>query len=340
MECEKVREKFSSLLEGEMNPEEEKVVREHLVSCLGCQKDFDKFRRTIHWLHSVEEVEVPEGFLSGVHEKMEHRKRTGLRPGWFHQLAQLKLPAQAVAMVAIVFLVLYLNKMMPVQTPHLMKAVEQKRASQAEVAEEARTVPKETGREEGARRLSSEMPQKKKMDGIVASETKEKLKSATASIQKAEAPAVEAPRPKVAEKAKASPLEPEKIAKAGVAEQRAYPAGKPPQEIALKISDAEKALSQLHELVRQFGGEIVQEEGNMLVVSLPAASFPEFGKKVVRLVSLTTGDQIVPHKESSEGKGVPPKVERGNAEERDKELARPMIDKESRIFIRILLVQE
>src|SRR5512136_1415102 len=120
MECEQVRDRFSSLLEGELNPSEEKAVREHLASCSECQRDFEKFEKTIRWLHSIEEAEVPDGFFSEIHKKMEDQKKIGpmagkVRPGWFNTLVRLKLPVQAVAMVAIVFLVLYLTKMLPVE---------------------------------------------------------------------------------------------------------------------------------------------------------------------------------------------------------------------------------
>ena len=75
MECEKVRDQFSSLLEGDLNPIEEKIVRDHLVSCAECRKELERFEKTMHWLHSIEEVEVPDGFLSGIYKKMEGRKR-------------------------------------------------------------------------------------------------------------------------------------------------------------------------------------------------------------------------------------------------------------------------
>ena len=62
-------------------------------------------------------------------------------------------------------------------------------------------------------------------------------------------------------------------------------APKPPQEIVLKISDRDKAISQLRELVKQFKGEIVTTEGNRFLASLPASSFSEFEKELVGVSS-------------------------------------------------------
>jgi len=129
MECEKVREKFSSLLEKELNPLEEKKLREHLASCQACQKDFEQFEKTVNWLHSVKEEEVPTGFLTEIYQKMEDRKRMGPRQAWVHRLVRFKLPAQAVAMVAIVFFVLYLTKMMPLETPHEKRRLDRRKGN-------------------------------------------------------------------------------------------------------------------------------------------------------------------------------------------------------------------
>jgi anti-sigma factor RsiW len=346
MECEKVRDRFSSLLEGELNPSEEKAIRDHLAFCSECQKDFEKFEKTLLWLHSVEEAEVPDGFLSEIHKKMEDQRNMGVtagkaRPGWFNTLVQLKLPVQAVAMVAIVFLVLYVTKIVPVETPHLMKEeVEQKKAPQSEVKEEAKLVPKEAEKEKGTTKLPSEMSQEKKIDRMVVAKVEEEAKSATAYIPKAEAPGVEAPQPKATEKGKGPPSEPGKIEKMVMAQHRAYLAAKLPEEIILKIADREKVLSQLHELVKQFGGEIVKQEGNILLASLPAASFSEFEKELAELSSLTKSDAVVPQKGAAESKGTSPGVKRKEAEEKEKKPPKALTDKERRVSIRILLIQE
>ena len=309
MECEKVRDRFSSLLEGDLDPLDERVVREHLASCPDCEKDFEKFEKTVRWLQSVEETEVPEGFLSGIYKKMEDRKKTGLmaekiRPGWLNYLVQLKLPVQAVAMVAIVFLTLYLTKMMPFETPP-SKDVEQKKVSQPDVKIGAKLVTKEGEKE-----------------------------------KEAATPTVEAPRRKDSEKAEVLPAEVAKRAKQVIPKERAFLAAKPPQEIVLKITNREKALSQIRELVKQSGGEIVKEEGNIVLASLPTASFSQFEKELAGLDSLKKEDRMAPQREAVETKGAPLGIGLEEAEEKDKGTAKPTSDKEKRISLRILLVKE
>jgi hypothetical protein len=242
-------------------------------------------------------------------------------------------------MVAIVFLVLYLTKMMPFETPHLMKEVEQKKASQSEVEEETRAVPEETRKEETTTKVPSEMSQEKKIDKMVVSKVEE-AKSATASVPKAEAPAVGTPQLKAAEKGKPLLSESGKFGKVEGVERRAYLAAKPPQELILRIADREKALSQLHELIKQFGGEIMKEEGNIVLASLPNASFSEFKKEFAGMDTVKKANQIALRKEAIEDKEAPLAVKQREAEEKEQKPPKPMTDQESRISIRILLVQE
>jgi predicted anti-sigma-YlaC factor YlaD len=142
MECEKIREKFSSLLEGDLSPFEEKMIKEHLSSCLECQRDFETFKKTMNWLHSVDQVETPDGFLTEIYQKMEDRKRMESRRGWVHWLSRMNLPAQAIAMVAIVFAVLYITKMIPMETPR-EKDVDAARTPRSEVKTDTHLAQKE-----------------------------------------------------------------------------------------------------------------------------------------------------------------------------------------------------
>ena len=116
--CEEVRDRFSALWENELTLSERTELKGHLDLCAGCREEFARFEKTLHLLDSVEEKEVPEGFLAGIYEKIEERKGKDLpREGTFWRWSNLpirfKLPMQALAMVAIVFMALYLTKMMP-----------------------------------------------------------------------------------------------------------------------------------------------------------------------------------------------------------------------------------
>jgi hypothetical protein len=316
MECEKVRDRFSSLMEGDLNPREEKIIREHLASCSGCRKELEHFEKTMHWLHSIEEVEVPEGFLSGIYKKVEERKSQAThgekaRWRWLSFPLSMKLPIQAVAMVAVVFLVIYLTQWTPFETFHL-KEVGRKTASLPPKKEGAlgRAVPQtplEAPRLEEIDQLKRTVPEEKKMEGASA--------------------------PKGIEEGR-------KVEKPSVAKEEALFAAKPAAEIVLKISDREKVIPQIEKLVKKFGGEIEKTEGNIFLVSLPAVSFSEFEKGMDELSSSKKEDKIGLQKRSAESLGVSPGGKRREVEEKDKGSKKPLSDRESHVIVRILLLQE
>ena len=168
MDCKNVRDRFSSLWEKELMPSEEKIVREHLSSCPECQKEFERFEKTMGWLRSVGDVEVPEGFLPELYKKMEERK--GAIPGemargrWFNFPLSLKLPVQAVAMVAIVFLVLYLTKMMPMEVYRLKEAKQTPSSLSIEKKPEQVLTQKEVEEERRVLETPPEAPRPKDVD--------------------------------------------------------------------------------------------------------------------------------------------------------------------------------
>ncbi len=398
MTCEKVRDRFSSLLEKGLSSLEEKDVREHLSSCPECRKEFEQFEKTMQWLHSMEEVEVPDRFLTELHKKMEERKmKPSLGEGstgrWFKLPISVRLPAQAVAMVAVVFLVLYLTKMMPTEVYRLKEPKQtpatssEQKPEQFSVHKEAEVDRKVSGRPTETSGLKKDVDQvkasapakervkaaplqmkaegerkvlerpvetsgpKKDVDQVETFASAKKREEAPAPQMKAEAKKeVPSPRSDIVshrafdsreqEKTKVPSTEPEGAGK-GVGFVAKKPAGtleksfvtlKPTREIVLRISDREKVVSQLQELIKQFGGEVVTTEGNMFVASLPAGSFSEFEKEVTELGS-PKEDKLVQEKQAVGSLRAAPEARREEAKER-------AADAESRTTVRILLIQE
>ena len=413
MECEKVRDQFSSLWEKELIPPEEKIVWEHLSSCQECQREFGRFEKTMEWLRSVGEERVPDGFFPELQKKMEERKgkatlteRAGGR--WLGFPLSLKLPVQAVAMVAIVFLVLYLAKMMPTEMYRLKDgkqsapslSIEKKsgqllgqregegergaletspEVSRHKDVEQAKApVPAEGRMEEGsipqvpverkaeqmfaqkgvekerrAAGATAETPRSEEVEQPQSSLPREgKLKEAYVPPVRADAKKMEIPAPgtdvighrtfdsKEAARAQVPSPEPAGIEGRLVAKEKSIVASKPPREITLRSSDREKVTSKLHELVKQFGGEIVTSEGNMLLVSLPTGSFSGFEKELAGLSPSTSADKVAAKKKVLGSAGATPGRKREEVDEKKEEPAKSAIDQDSRTVVRILLIIE
>ncbi|HMK76224.1 MAG TPA: zf-HC2 domain-containing protein [Thermodesulfobacteriota bacterium] len=341
MDCEKVRDRFSSLWDKELTPFEERAVKEHLSSCPDCQKEFEQFEKTMRWLHSVGDVEVPDEFLPGLYKKMRERKEITSaeksRKRWLSFPLPLKLPAQAVAMVAVIFLVLYLTKMMPMRGYHPKETGQPSSPLSLEKRPEQVLAQKEVKSERGNLKIAAEAPRPKDVE-----------QAETAVPRKAEAPPSGTEVTKyqtfdlkgAARKKVPSSEGPEKIENGPSAQEKLALASKPAQEIVLKISDREKAISELHKLVKQFGGEIVTTEGDKFLASLPTGSFPQFEKELARLSSSTEADEAIMRKPGTGSVRALQEAKKEVVEGKAKEPAKLVGDEDSRMIVRILLVQE
>jgi hypothetical protein len=357
MDCEKVRDQFSSLWEKDLMPSEEKIVREHLSSCPECQKEFERFAKTMGWLHSAEEVEVPEGFLHELYKKMDERKNVPRveksRRKWSIFPTSFKLPAQAVAMVAIVFLVLYLTKMMPMEVSR-QRDVEQtssplseeKKSEQVfaqkktEHERRALKIPPETARPKDIEYLQAPTLGKKKMEDTRLAQAKEEAKKEEAPAPKSEMMASQQIESKEAVRAGIPTPGPDKLEKGLAAKEKSVITSKPPQEITLRIMDREKAVSQIHELVKQFGGEMVTTEGNKFIASLPTDSLPEFEKELAGLSVPTQADKGITKKQIAGSLRAAPGMKREEVDEKSRVPVNVTAGQENRTIIFIHLIQK
>ncbi len=381
LRCEEVRNRFSALWENELSPPEQAEVKSHLEVCPECQKEFARFDKTLRMLHAVEEVGVPEGFLSGIYEKIEDRKRKDLPSVWtlwrrVHVPLRLKLPIQALAMVTIVFLALYLTKMMPGDFTRMKGAGEPKSSllegkrgpgdTKAQMPEEKRLdqVPQHnpTGKTE-KRDVSGSLKDQartEKAEGeskVVGAETPEASPPGAAKEERAFEPAMptteankmdqglahpSAPspalRPKEAEAPQAAtPLE--KTGDASRVKEAFSPWPEPSQEFVLKITDQEKTVSHVREIVKQFGGETLDRETNRLLVSLPNSSLAEFRKELEKVSSLSKTQQQETSR-AAEGALAPSAGKGREAEEKNKKSGLPEASKDGQTLIRIVLIEE
>ncbi|HSB04823.1 MAG TPA: zf-HC2 domain-containing protein [Thermodesulfobacteriota bacterium] len=365
LRCEEVRERLSALWENELSPSEQTEVKNHLELCPDCEKEYSRFDKTLRMLHSVEEQEVPGGFLPEIYEKIGAQGGKGIPPekaswGWLHLPLRLKLPMQALAMVAIVFLALYLTKMTPSELTRTKEIGESTPSSLEE--KRAPTEFKTQGTEE------------KKLDRVPAPEQAEKIveREVSGRLKKEVQAEIAAPgsnivageaarqrsskedaalQPTTEEKKSGSILahKPESPSPAPLKMKRMEDAAvkgttfaelKPSEEIVLRSSDPKKTTSELEELVKKFGGEMLNAEGNMLLISLPSPVLQEFRKELEKARLPEEEQQVTLPGKPSGGAVSDVGGKRKEAEEKDKKLNQLGAETEPRAIIRIVLVKE
>jgi hypothetical protein len=354
MDCEKVRDRFSSFWEKELSPSEEKVFKEHLSSCPKCQREFEQFEKTMQWLHSAGEVEVPEGFLPELHKELQERKRAvpekKLEGKWFHFPVSFKLPIQAGAMVVVVFLVLYLTKTIPMQGARLKEPKQttsslsvQERPGGAltrSAAPSPLETPPEAPRPKDVEQAKAPVPGEGQLEEAPAPRIKAEVKKREAPARSTEMLGVQAVDSKEAARASVPSPEPAKIERELAVPEKSRMASKPPQEIILRVSDRKKVISLLHELVKQFGGEVVTTQEDMFLASVPTGSFREFEKELAGISSSFKTDPLIAKKDAKGSLRLEEGAKREEGDKENKGSARRAADTESRTIVRILLVEE
>lgn len=350
MDCENVRDQFSSLFEGELKPPEEEKVREHLGSCQDCEKEWKEFRQMMGWLHAVEEEDVPEGFLSEIKKKREERKGKERRGG-DRFFRSIKIPIQAGAMVMIVFLALYLTKMPP------FEMLQERAVEKSEVSFSEREKKEPVLKEEERQKVTSPPPAFYRKDYLseakpsatderegakdeVAQKMKEEDKKLPAPPLKEEMATAEPLRPKEMAKVEVPTLEEKKRERERVGKVMMSLAKKPAREITLKISDREKTISRVQELAKQLGGEVVREDGNVLLTSLPVSSYAEFEKGLAQIGSSPVFPKATAPKEMKDDSSLAAGAKSKEPETKGKEPSRSVSLRENTIFIRIHLIPE
>ena len=350
MKCIEVRDRFSSLFEGDLKPAEEGKVREHLASCPDCQKEWEQFKRTIQWLHTVEEEEVPEGFLFEIQKKREERKGKERGEG-ARFFRSIKIPIQAAAMVMILLVALYLTKMTPFEVQ------QEKAVPKTEVSYSAGEKKESVLKEEEQAKVTLPPPVSYRKDYIseakvpgsdersdvkegIAQKMKEKDIEPPAPPLKEEMASVKTSRPKEMASVEATPLEEKRMEKDQVGRVMRPLAKKSIREITLKIKDREKAIFQLQDLAKQLGGEMVREEENVFMASLPGSSFAEFEKGLVAVGSPPPVQKTTAPKEMKDELSLAAGGKSKESEEKGREPVRSMSLKEEPIFIRIHILLE
>jgi hypothetical protein len=143
----------------------------------------------------------------------------------------------------------------------------------------------------------------------------------------AKKPLLEPNVPKDSRRAKPGPVEPGRLAASS-----ALPAI---QEITLRISDREKALSQIDEMIKQFGGEVVRTEENAIVANLPGSAFSEFEKELKGFSSAAETGRRLERREAPENTGPAALAKRKFP---DREQATAPAGKQNSVTVRILLL--
>src|SRR4030043_1068432 len=104
MKCQDIQQMLSAYVEGIVPPEEKMLVDEHLTSCQKCNESLSDLRKTIDYVHSLEDVEPPAWLTQKVMAKIkaETEPKKGIIQKLFYPLhIKLSLEVVVTALIAV-----------------------------------------------------------------------------------------------------------------------------------------------------------------------------------------------------------------------------------------------
>lgn len=106
-DCRACRHQLSPYLEGELPPFEKQAMYAHLAACSSCSAEFSALKGMLVGLKELPEPPVPADFRQAVWRKIDAPGWPERLKGWLLEPWYVKIPAEALAVTAVAFLVIY-----------------------------------------------------------------------------------------------------------------------------------------------------------------------------------------------------------------------------------------
>jgi anti-sigma factor RsiW len=106
LDCKACRPQLSPYLEGELKPSERESIESHLAGCSSCSAELAGLKGTLVQLKELRQPGIPSDFRQQVWEKIDTENRWVRLRRWLLEPWYIKLPAEALAMAAVMLLVI------------------------------------------------------------------------------------------------------------------------------------------------------------------------------------------------------------------------------------------
>jgi hypothetical protein len=111
--CKDIKELLPPYLDDLMDSEKRKILEEHLSICSQCSRELADLKKAMRMLHEVDEVDPPPWFKQQIMARVRQEAAAIQDAGFLKRLffpLHIKIPVQALAMVIVGIIALYLYK--------------------------------------------------------------------------------------------------------------------------------------------------------------------------------------------------------------------------------------
>ena len=120
MKCKKIRRKLVAYIDGELDKEQELLVKRHLLKCAKCKKEADLLNKTSYILKSERRLVPSEEFEANLWRRIRFAEKRETAPHFLRRVAYLILPAAvAAALIIGVMIGNLVGKVIPPQNVNL-----------------------------------------------------------------------------------------------------------------------------------------------------------------------------------------------------------------------------
>jgi len=265
MNCSEIQQRLSGFIDGILPPEEKVLIEDHLKSCLKCNESFADLRKTIDYVHSLEDIEPPAWLRQKIIAAIEPeaKPKKGILKKLFYPL-YIKLPIEAAAVILIAVTALHIFKTIQPEVK-IAKAPSEEITTQMPLplSPTLEKGPATSSVESGKRRFEAEQPVPAKKPASMDKNTE--LPEAPLQVLK-ESGSCPENEPSacgvVRDQAKSEVLSP--AAKAKVFTER-----KEAVSMSVRVNDIKTAIKELEKTLIQLKGKITKTEpfGNKELVT-------------------------------------------------------------------------
>ncbi len=124
MNCSRIKELLSEYLDGQLDKEQEALVKDHLLLCGDCRDEFESMKAVVREIGSLDTVKAPDDFLESLHGRIK-------RDSWFQKIKsflfipdRFRIPVELATLATtavLAFFIFHIVQLMPLKSPADLK---------------------------------------------------------------------------------------------------------------------------------------------------------------------------------------------------------------------------
>jgi len=117
MNCSRIKDLFSEYIDGQLDKEQEALVKDHLLVCSDCRDEFESMKAVIREMGSLDKIKAPDDFLETLHGRIKS-------DSWFQKIkaylfipASIRIPVELTTLATALIIAFFIFHIVPPMIP-------------------------------------------------------------------------------------------------------------------------------------------------------------------------------------------------------------------------------